>query len=74
VTQFFGGGAVYRMTPTTEVIARSVAKANQPEPVHRWELPALAAVSPSHVSGDTFGGDGNDYDDGQDDADNSEEG
>lgn len=39
-TQYFGGGSVYRITPTTEEIARSVAARNQPEPVHRWELPA----------------------------------
>ncbi len=36
---FFGGGSVYRMTPTTEAIARSVASHHKPEPVHRWELP-----------------------------------
>jgi hypothetical protein len=39
-TQYFGGGSVYRLTPTTEEIARSVAARNQPEPVYRWELPA----------------------------------
>lgn len=37
---YFGGGSVYRMTPTTEEVARSVAKGSQPEPVHRWELPS----------------------------------
>lgn len=39
-TQYFGGSSVYRITPTTEEIARLVAIHNQPEPVHRWELPA----------------------------------
>lgn len=39
-TQYFGGSSIYRLTPTTEEIARSVALRNQPEPVHRWELPA----------------------------------
>jgi len=43
-TQFFGGSAVYRLTPVTEVIARAVAERNQPEPVSRWELPARAAA------------------------------
>lgn len=38
-TQWFSGGSVYRMTPTTEEIARLVAVSRQPEPVHRWELP-----------------------------------
>lgn len=37
VTQFFSGPAVYRMTPVTEAIARSVAERNRPQPVHRWE-------------------------------------
>lgn len=44
-TQFFGGSSVYRLTPTTEEIARSIAKANQPNPAHRWELPQLESGS-----------------------------
>lgn len=39
-TVYFGGGSVYRMTPTTEEIARAVATRSQPAPVHRYELPA----------------------------------
>jgi hypothetical protein len=43
-TQFYGGGALYAMTPTSEEAARAVAAAvGRPEPVHRWELPAPAA-------------------------------
>ena len=38
-TVYFGGSSIYRMTPTTEEIARSVAHQNRPQPVHRWELP-----------------------------------
>ena len=38
-SHFFGGGSVYRITPTTEAIARGVARHNKPQPVHRWELP-----------------------------------
>lgn len=45
VTQFFGGGSVYRLTPTTEAIARLVAQSNAPAPINRWELPQLAAAS-----------------------------
>ncbi len=45
VTQYFAGGSVYRITPTTEEIARSVAKNNAPSPVHRWELPSPAALA-----------------------------
>lgn len=39
VTQYFNGSSLYRLTPTTEEIARAVAASNQPTPVHRWELP-----------------------------------
>jgi len=44
-TQYFSGSSIYRLTPTTEEIARSIAKANQPTPVHRWELPQLKAAA-----------------------------
>ena len=37
-TQYFNGSSLYRLTPTTEEIARAVAKNNQPAPVFRWEL------------------------------------
>ncbi len=44
VTQWFGGGAVFRCTPTTEEVARAVAvSSNSSRPVQRWELPQLAA-------------------------------
>lgn len=45
VTQYFNGSSLYRLTPTTEEIARSVAKSNQPEPVFRWELPQVKQLS-----------------------------
>lgn len=38
-TQFYGAEALYCLTPTSEEIARAIAKRNKPEPVHRWELP-----------------------------------
>lgn len=38
-TVYFGGSSVYALTPTTEEAARAVARRNQPEPVHQWELP-----------------------------------
>lgn len=43
-THFFGGGSLYRMTPTTEEIARAVASRNQPEPVHQWELSSARQI------------------------------
>jgi hypothetical protein len=44
VTQFYGPGAVYCITPTTEAIARHVGAKSLPEPVARWELPAPEPV------------------------------
>jgi hypothetical protein len=38
-TQFYGGSAVYCVTPTTEPLARAVASRDQPRPVAAWELP-----------------------------------
>ncbi|MBE2198401.1 MAG: hypothetical protein IAE79_07295 [Anaerolinea sp.] len=38
VTQYFGGGSVYRMTPVTEDIARAYARVNKPRPVEVWGL------------------------------------
>lgn len=40
VTQYFGGGSVYRLTPCTEETARRVATLGVPKPVNVWELPA----------------------------------
>ncbi len=42
-TMFFGGSSIYRLTPTTEEIARAVAARDQPNPVERWELKQLEA-------------------------------
>jgi len=39
-TVYFGAASVYRLTPTTEEVARAVAEGSQPAPVHRWELPS----------------------------------
>lgn len=61
-TQYFSGGSIYRLTPTTEAIARRVAQSNQPQPVHRWELPAPGRMAPEHLE-DTLEYDGDGYDD-----------
>lgn len=43
VTQFYGGSSIYGLTPCSEEAAMAVARANQVEPVSRWELPQLEA-------------------------------
>ena|SRR5579871_3085718 len=48
-TQYFSGSSIYRLTPTTEEIARRVAVTGQPEPVHPW---TLSLPSPSHEDDD----------------------
>lgn len=39
VTQYFGHSSIYRITPCTEEVARSVAFQNQPQPIYPFELP-----------------------------------
>lgn len=46
-TQFYSPGSIYCITPTTEEIARAMAKGYQPEPVNRWELKQLSMPDPS---------------------------
>lgn len=41
-SQFYSPQAVYCLTPCTEEVARRLAAACHPQPVQRWELPALA--------------------------------
>ena len=42
VTQFYSPSSLYCITPVTEEIARAMAQRYRPEPVHRYELAALA--------------------------------
>jgi len=44
ITQYFGGGSVYRITPTDEETARQVAKAARPQPIYRLAL----SPAPAH--------------------------
>lgn len=46
VTQLYSGHAVYAITPTTEALARQVARAGRPAPVSRYELPPPAPAGP----------------------------
>ena len=39
VTQFFGGGSVYRITIVSEHVARHAAKSARHEPVQPWDFP-----------------------------------
>jgi hypothetical protein len=43
LTQFYGGQAIFRLTPVSEEIARAAAKRwSVPEPVSRYEISLLA--------------------------------
>ncbi len=39
-TQFYGGGSIYCLTPTTEEMVERIARTNSVRPVQRWELAA----------------------------------
>lgn len=45
-TQYFGGSSVYRLTPTSEEVAREVSRDNQPSPIHPWQVRRLTAGNP----------------------------
>lgn len=48
-SQFYSPTAVYCITPTTEAIARQVAKRLAPAPVHHWELPRAPRHDDEHT-------------------------
>lgn len=52
VTQYFGGGSVYRITFVTEEVARHVAKSATAAPVSTWDFPKRLAASPTVTAGD----------------------
>jgi len=58
-SQAYSPQAVYCITPTTEETATAVARAAQPAPVQRWELPQLEAphrsVGNAELEGDGEG-------------------
>lgn len=64
-TQFYGGSALYCVTPTTEAIARAVAKGSQPTPATRWELspPKRTTAAPVQLDDDDAETDGDEPED-----------
>ena len=49
VTQYFGGGSIYRMTIVAEAVARDMAKKITVAPVSPWDYPkALAEAKPAY--------------------------
>lgn len=49
-TQIVNPTSLYRITPTTEEIARSVARHSRPAAINQWELPKPALPAPPEVS------------------------
>jgi len=37
-TTWVAGGSLYRVTPTTEEIAKGIVRANRPQPVNRYDI------------------------------------
>jgi hypothetical protein len=44
-TQYFGGSSVYRITPTTEELARQMAVAWRPRPISVYDLKTVPQLS-----------------------------
>lgn len=68
-TQLVAPGSVYALHPVTEATARRAAQAWRPEPVSRWELPALepAGKPRAGTAGDVFACTAEDFEGGDDD-------
>lgn len=47
ITQFFGGGSVYRITIVTEEVARHVNRGASPAPVSPWDFPKQLSAAPA---------------------------
>ena len=62
ITQFFGGGTVYRITIVTEAVARAVNRQTSPAPISPWDFPKQIAHTPTYHDQDDEG-DGEDGDD-----------
>lgn len=60
LTQFFGGGSVYRITFVSEQVARDVARRNTAAPVASWDYPKQLTAAPSPSM---FDHDDDDHDD-----------
>lgn len=54
ITQYFGGGSVYRITFVTEEVARHVCKSITVAPVNVWDFPKQIADKPTNVTRDIF--------------------
>jgi hypothetical protein len=49
MTQYFGGGSVYRITVVSEEVARHVARQSAPAPVSPWDFPRRALPAPAEI-------------------------
>lgn len=55
MTRMFGGGSLYSVTLVSEATARAFAQQTVPEPVARWEMPALQAAQQAKAARSTMG-------------------
>jgi hypothetical protein len=62
-TKFFGGGAIYAVTPTTEEVARVAAHQLDVRPVSVWTVPNSLRLSPGDEDDVPYAEYPNDYED-----------
>jgi hypothetical protein len=60
VTQYFGGGSIYRVTIVAEAVARDMAKKTNPAPVSPWDYPKALAEAKPVPTPDLFDDEGDD--------------
>lgn len=53
-TQWYGGNAIYRITPIDETVARAFAENSQPIPVRPYELALPSPTIPADIEEDDW--------------------
>ena len=61
ITQYFGGGSVYRITFVTEAVARHVATQTAPAPVSPWDFPRQLPAPVATMEADLYGEDSDNH-------------
>jgi len=65
-TQFFSGSSIYRLTITTEEVARQIASSCSPAPIQPWEFPRAALPAPEPRYAGLRDSDNDEFDDDDD--------
>ncbi len=66
-TRYFGGAAIYSISPCTEAVAKAIVKVTNPRPVTPYDIPQLQQLAAAELSPDE---EEDEYDAEEDEYDN----